>query len=92
MSNNRARRLDYEPVEAEARPFSITKPKTSIMFSRYGLVKESEIPAIQNIFYGFEVPREALFPAGAPAVSGYSYCLKPVRDGYLYVYNETESQ
>jgi hypothetical protein len=91
--SNRATGIDIEPlVSAEnEQPQRPNEPANiKIKFTRYGLVKESELGHEQYHFGNFPpMERTNILPPGAPAIPGYSYCKNPVRDGYLYVYNET---
>lgn len=66
--------------------------KVKLRFSRYGLVQENESENKQYTFNDFTIKGKPLFPEKAPEVPQYSYCRMPIRDGYLYVYNETLSK
>ena len=80
------------PINIDELPYYIRPTEMRMMFTRYGLVKENALASAQNNFYGVLVERAALSPEGAPTVSDYRYFRKPIRDGYLYVFNETLSQ
>jgi len=89
---NRASRLEFTPLEHDPIRLIPNKRGIRIAFSRYGLVKEGTCENEQYQYGDFSIPQKALFPENAPAIPKYSYCRKLVRDGYLYVYNETWSQ
>ena len=84
--------IDTKPCEEDIIPYGeINKDKIlEIKFQRYGLKwgdKEGYLrPACKGI--SNTIPDDGI-SSRAPIVSKYRYHLMPLRDGYLYIYNET---
>ncbi|MCD8178992.1 MAG: hypothetical protein LUE98_16940 [Tannerellaceae bacterium] len=59
-----------------------------IYFGRFGVVKNEHMDELEVWPAG---KATALSPVNAPKLEGFSYCRKPLRDGYLYIYDEYDS-
>lgn len=84
--------------------FLTVSNSTSILFMRYGIVRksmEADLQCYSPVASSYSLPSELPFnrtdgkylqPDNVPALpAGYAYAAFPLRNGYLYVYYETEN-